>query len=441
MADTVLNPLVRPTSNTLNMPPPTDRLIPNSQRSTMDTRLTLDTMSPVTQNGSYAFDRVIKSGEVLKRTRKTKSWKPIFLVLRPNLLSIYRDKEETKLRHQVSLAELTAVARQKDPRRREKHVFGLFTPSRNYHLEANSDSEAQEWVECIRRQARMDDEEEEEIYLASPGGAGSQAYQGFERSINANISPLHEDRGGYTSSDAEILMSPHPLPKTRDRGSTTFSARRPSQIEYSGAEHGSYSDFSDSGMPAARMSALSLNTDGRPSTGSYQQNLPNAIYGSAATRPSVGARNPSQASGLGTSIEPAKAGAVQSPTDYERVIYHGWIYLLKSKSGVRQWKKIWMVLRPKALALYKNEDEYTALLIVPFHTVIDAVEIDPISKSKTTCMQLISQERNYRFCALDEESLTRWLGAFKSLLSKRKSQAPKTQEPTGATVPVTVQPP
>lgn len=36
------------------------------------TNLTLDTMSPVTQNGSFAFDRVIKSGQVLKRTRKTK---------------------------------------------------------------------------------------------------------------------------------------------------------------------------------------------------------------------------------------------------------------------------------------------------------------------------------------------------------------------------------
>jgi hypothetical protein len=34
--------------------------------------LNLDTFSPVNQNGSFAFDRVLKSGEVLKRTRKTK---------------------------------------------------------------------------------------------------------------------------------------------------------------------------------------------------------------------------------------------------------------------------------------------------------------------------------------------------------------------------------
>ena len=35
-------------------------------------------------------------------------------------------------------------------------------------------------------------------------------------------------------------------------------------------------------------------------------------------------------------------------------------------------------------------------------------------------MQIISEERNYRFCAPDEDSLARWLGAFKSLLAKRK---------------------
>jgi hypothetical protein len=33
--------------------------------------LTLDTFSPVNQNGSFEFDRVIKSGEVLKRNKRT----------------------------------------------------------------------------------------------------------------------------------------------------------------------------------------------------------------------------------------------------------------------------------------------------------------------------------------------------------------------------------
>ncbi|KAK4546459.1 hypothetical protein LTR36_002136 [Oleoguttula mirabilis] len=434
----------------LAVSPPHSLHLPQSVQTLRSANLTLDTMSPVTQNGSFEFDRIIKFGEVLKRTRKTKSWKPIFLVLRPNLLSMYRDRSEAKLRHQINLAELTAVARQKDPKRKEQHVLGLFSPSRNYHLGAHSEKEAQEWVELIRRQARID-EDEEEIHLASPGGTRS-AYHGFERSIDARISPLSDDRGGYTSSDAEVLNTvTHALPKARERGNTGHSARWPSgYAEYSGPEHaGSYSDFSDSAGPAARMSALSLAyTDGRPSTSSTQQPAPtqqHSIYGQiSASRPSMGARNPSQMSGLGASPQESsnKSGSlghlpVQSPQqDAERVIYHGWLYLLKSKSGVRQWKKVWMVLRPKALALYKNEEEYTALLVLPFHTVIDVVEIDAISRSKTSCMQVISDERTYRFCALDEEGLARWLGAFKSLLAKRK--AAKVE---GGGSAVAVQPP
>ncbi|KAK4553887.1 hypothetical protein LTR86_009062 [Recurvomyces mirabilis] len=426
-------------------PQPTNIMIPKSVQTLKSPHLTLDTMSPVTQNGSFEFDRVIKSGRVLKRTRKTKSWKPVYLVLRPNLLSIYRDSDESKLKHQINLSDLTAVARQKDPKRKEKHVFGLFSPSRNFHLEATSDKDAQHWVELVRREARMDEEEEEEIYLASPGGARS-AYRGFGRSIDA-VATAANDAGGYSSSDGEGTGGTHTLPKQRDRGSTNvsafsgFSARRPSQVEYSGPEHGSYSDFSDSGgAAAAQMSALSLAySDTRPSTSSQpRQAGTNSVYGSSSSRPGLGARSASQMSmpGFSPTTDQTKNSVYQqqSPQGNERVIYQGWIYLLKSKRGVRQWKKIWMVLRARALALYKNEEEYTALLILPFPTIIDVVEIDPISKSKTACMQVLSEERNYRFCATDEESLAKWLGALKSLLSKRKGKEPVVSLQQGGAV-------
>ena len=418
------------------MPPPGPTLaIPKSVQSLRPSNtLSLDTSSPVTQNGSYEFDRIIKSGEVLKRTRKTKSWKPTYLVLRPNLLSIYRDSSESKLRHQIILSDLTAVARQKDPKRKGKHAFGLFSPSRNFHLEAHTDLDAQDWVERVRDAARMD-EHEEEITLASPSGAKS-IYQGFERS-RATSPPsgqAGDDRSaGYSSSDAEAFgPSSYTLPKRRDKTATTSAARRPSQIEYSGAEgYGSYSDFSDSLGPTAplsAMSALSLShTESRPPTASAQQQHTSpttaqihSVYGPVPQRPTGGQRNPSQ---LSTHvISPDAAAPKQTiPEDKERVVYHNWILLLRPKRGVRQWKKVWMVVRPRALALYKNENEYRPLLILPFESIIDTVEIDPISKSKKFCLQVISEERNYRFCALDEECLNRWLGAFKSVLSRRRA--------------------
>ncbi|KAM3422977.1 hypothetical protein BST61_g456 [Cercospora zeina] len=405
-------PAVRPPASTATIPIPTQ----NSKR------LTVDTFAPVTQFGSYEYDRIIRQGPVLKRTRRTKSWKPVYIVLRANQLSIYKNEKESKLRHAINLSELTAVARQKDPKRQEKHVFGLFSPSRNFHLEAATEKEAQEWVEAIRLQARMD-EKEEEMYLASPSGANA-SYRGFERTVDANPDPSANDVvSGYSSSDAEALNNTaQGLPRTRGRASMNAATnRKSSALEYSGAEHGSCSDFSDwGGGTTARMSALSLShSEARPSTGNAQHISP--VYGQAPVRPSMGARSSSQVSGINLgSEEGAKKQAV--PDDPERVIYHGWIYLLKSKSGVRQWKKVWMVLRPKQLTVYKNEEEYTALIVLPFPSIIDAVEIDDISKTKTACMQILTEERNYRFCALDEDCLARLLGALKSLLARRKAK-------------------
>lgn len=61
--------------------------------------------------------------------------------------------------------------------------------------------------------------------------------------------------------------------------------------------------------------------------------------------------------------------------------------------------------------------------------VINASEIDPISRSKTCCLQIITEDRPiYRFCAPDEESLAKWLGALKSIIVARKRAVEKEKE-------------
>lgn len=58
--------------------------------------------------------------------------------------------------------------------------------------------------------------------------------------------------------------------------------------------------------------------------------------------------------------------------------------------------------------------------VIPMSQVINAAEIDPMSRSKNFCLQVITEDRTYRFCAPDEEALTKWLGAMKSVLVARK---------------------
>lgn len=112
--------------------------------------------------------------------------------------------------------------------------------------------------------------------------------------------------------------------------------------------------------------------------------------------------------------------------DPERVVWQGYLLYLKNKGGVRQWKDLWVVIRPRNFALYKNDSEYSPTLIIPLSSVINAVEIDPLSKTKRHCLQVITEEKSYKFCAHNEEGLDKSLGAFKSLLAKRKDQETKT---------------
>ncbi|KAF2398559.1 PH domain-like protein [Trichodelitschia bisporula] len=370
--------------------------------------LSLNTFSPVNQNGSFEFDRVLKAGNALKRTRKTKSWKPVHLILRPNLLSIYRDAEGTKLRHQITLSDLTAVARQRDPKRKAKHVFGLFSPERNFHLEAPSEADAQHWVTLIRTEARIDEDHGEPPL--SPMGPAPAPVRVGDGSAEATAA------GSSSSDDARTRRGPNVMNPSR-----MHSSRRPSYAlqAYSGNEHGSYSDFSD----AFPESSLSLAGVAAQNTGAVTANT--AATSGATTAPAATMAPPAPRTG---SIYPSRPAAARNASqmsyiDSERVVYHGWLYLLKSKGGVRQWKTVWAVLRPKSLALYKDEEEYRALLVIQFPSIINAVDINPQSKSKRFCFQLITDERNYRFCATTEEELAKWLGALKSLIMRRKETA------------------
>jgi PH domain len=342
-------------------------------------------------------------------------------VLRPNLLSIYKNSEETKLRHQIDLSELTAVAFLKDRKQKRLHMFGLFSPSRNYHLQAPSEKEAHEWADLIRHEARIE-EEEEEMFLASPG-----AQPGADKSFEKNMEEQRRWR-------EERLGSSSPEPT----GIRAITSMQSHSLDYSGNELGSYSDLSDSAAAGGVRGSSSLSLP--------QQE---ALHRSDTTR------NLSQASGFDINQEE------------ERVVWHGYLFSLSTKAKVRQWKKTWVVLRPKNLTFYKNDEvcseifpssplpkkkktnpetnqvllkiqEYSAQLIIPLSNIISAVEIDPISKSKSHCMELIAEEKRYRFCAPDEESLDKWLGALKSLLAKRKeADRKRAVAQQGAVIPPT----
>ncbi|GJN80663.1 ph domain-containingprotein [Purpureocillium lilacinum] len=364
----------------------------------------------VNQNGCFEFDRIIKSGYVEKRTSKTKKWKTVYIVLRPNTLSIYKNEKETKLRHQIHLSDLTAVTFLKDPKHKRDNVFGLFSPSKNFHLQAPTARDAEEWVDLIRRDARIE-EEEEEMFLASPlarslSPNGLRAVMPGAGGSGVNGRDLRER---MLSSSPEMYDPPAP-------GFVATGRRESSNIDSSGMsgnELPSHSDVSDNeGGGVQRQYGTSFESLAVQSPVEMMGSLPRPAVAVPRT---LGNRSASQ-----VSVGNAAGGGTPMEKDPDRVIWQGWLWMLRSKRGVRQWKDMWGVLRPRNFIVYKDESEYTAQWIVQLEVVVNVVELDPLSKSKENCLQIITEEKSYRFCAHDEESLVQFIGAFKSLLARRR---------------------
>ncbi|RAH40393.1 PH domain-containing protein [Aspergillus brunneoviolaceus CBS 621.78] len=358
----------------------------------------LDTFSPVNENGSFEFDRVIKTGKVFRRVKHKHafraSWKPAYLVLRPNLLSVYKDEETTRLRASITLSEVTAVASVRSPRSNRQYVFGIFSPSKNYRFQAATDKEAEDWIRYIRAETRMDEDEEAFLALSKPGDAAAASSK--RRVYDTTDHSDFDQRGRPSSPELGGALSP------------AYKSRRfASPHDHSANDITSYSEWSD----------------GPGSNTSVRLRSPSAHNRSAsalAEGPSSNARETGRVN---------DAGVLRDP---ERVVCNGYLQCLRIKGSMRQWKRLWVVLRPSGLGFYKDEQEYSAIKIIPMSQVIDAAEIDPMSRSKNFCLQIIAEEKSYRLCTADEESLAKWLGSLKSILVARKKLEPTPAGTTGA---------
>lgn len=259
------------------------------------------------------------------------------------------------------------------------------------------------------------------MFLASP--AVRQPSFFFAGSPTGQDSSADPAQRAVVAIDRFASSSPEPLePPPRTFGRS--GGRRPSMLEssgMSGTELASHSDFSDCDIQRHHGASFeSLTFQSPPMISSPANNNATATPGGA---PNANA-NASQVSGINNLEQ-----------DPDRVIWQGWMWFLRSKGGVRQWKKSWAVLRPRNFKLHKDETESSVLFIAYLSSIVNVVDIDPMSRTKKHCLQIITDEKSYKFCAQGEEELVQCLGAFKSLLAKRRELEAKAA--TVATAPPT----
>ena len=147
----------------------------------------------------------------------------------------------------------------------------------------------------------------------------------------------------WGSSSPEPSEVPGRRSTTRD-GIRIPGIRRLSahELEYSGDELAHFSDFPDT-PPQSYTQSSPLGSFVKRNDRTIPRSS-NAPY-TTPMQPAQTARNVSESSGFHIDQQ-----------DDERVIWHGYLLCLKTKRGVRQWKRLWAVLRPKNLAFYKNDE-------------------------------------------------------------------------------------
>lgn len=265
------------------------------------------------------------------------NWKKGWFVLRGDRLSSYKDHKEYKVHRQIFLSELTAVASLKDAKK--DNVFGLFSPSRNYHLQAESQKEAEEWVELIRKAATLVEGEEELLLSPTINGALQSP---TEREMRTSSSP---EFSGNTYGTVQPMAI---------GGLSSYT------LDYSGADIGSCSSLSD----GARISQLSLSHPDPLSTTTA------ATGATANTTPGAESKSaPAELESPKQGVARNETGLSSRDLEQSRTVWHGYLYCLKSKGGVKQWKKLWVVLRPVNITFYKSEEVAT---FTPIHTFYSA---------------------------------------------------------------------
>lgn len=184
-------------------------------------------------------------------------------------------------------------------------------------------------MELIKREApQLDDDGPVDLGSPVPRESHPDRQSGHERWGSSSPEPWEmPSRPSYTRDGIRIP------------GIRRLSAH---ELEYSGDELAHYSDFSDSPSQSYAQSS-SFGSSVKRNQRAIQ-NPSNAPYAEPSQPPS-GMRNVSPSSGVPVDQH-----------DEERVIWHGYLLCLKTKGGVRQWKRLWVVLRPKNLAFYKNDE-------------------------------------------------------------------------------------
>lgn len=336
---------------------------------------------------SISQDSVLKNGWLYYKRGLPKTWKRYWIVLRNHQLTWYKDEKEYKPKEVISTADIMSASMITD-HTKEKGHFEVYTASHTHHFRADNDPDAHDWVDVIKYTA---DEVAESLLSSS-----------FKRMDSLSLSTVGQQQQRLEENCEMILNSPqgivfpHNFNNQPGSAGTALSPKSASYFEFSGTEG---------------VSSAPSKEDERFQE---QQSLSDLPKNSQQQRPKTDM-------------------AVASTSDDEKIIKKG--YMLRLKKRLNLWKRQYVVLTTQRVIFAKSETQLEhPLKVISISSIADVVDIDPLSKTKIYCMQIITPEKRFRFCLDSEEALTSWLASLKSIV-RRGSGSNHLQQSKATGVP------
>ncbi|OZJ04394.1 hypothetical protein BZG36_02411 [Bifiguratus adelaidae] len=338
----------------------------------------------------------IRSGYLLKKGEKRRTWKKRWFVLRSTRLAYYKDSKEYELLHNIEIEDIHSVGEVlglKD----KKYVFSIVTPRRTYYIQAEDRQDMEEWISAMA-----------ELIKASEDGESPRDRLVTERQpIGIHLGKTNTEMNFFTSDIANSSEDEEFLP---DHTGEHSLAAKPSTSDV-GVRHqpSSASHNVEHTADALNSLRISLPDDAEPSA---PQSIPHPAQPAGSKQ--VSYLKFASTTGPRADDE-SEQRVVLSEEDRNRVLWEGYLQKLTRN---RTWRKRWFVLRNNSLAYYKNNKEYAPQRIIPASSIIDALEIDAMSKHKLHCMKLIVPKRAYILCADTQEELEQCLNGFATVIER-----------------------
>lgn len=369
--------------------------------------------------------------------------------MRDSQLVYYKDDKEYKPKDIISTSDIMAVAMLTD--QNKPNHFAFFTPSKNYHMRADSTQDAEQWVEKLKESLELASQKvlsssfkrlgtlsetaktfggsfqppsikpsntnRHSVNMGKPSTAlGTSFPKRHTINLSANPSLLSQVQQQNEHISNTSKLTPPPSKRSLD-----ISASLAKSMESSGTSRTSYgganSLFSGGAEETGPSSCPS--DHGSPMV---QSNLEDTKSSPAAADAQAHRREKSELSLMGHVAEDGdREMPLTAAKGEETILETG--HLLRLKKRYKHWTDQWVVLTNERLLFYKNEKSKSVVKEIEIENLIDVVEMDAMSKSKQYCMQLITPEKRMRFCAPSEEDLIRWLAAIKAVIDASPNTA------------------